>query len=192
MALFPFTTVRLTLRPLRMADAPRVGSFANDPEIARYTANIPYPYPKGLAEVWIAETQRNFSSGTDYALAVAWRDTDALIGVIGLKIEDYAMGGELGYWIARPFWRRGLATEACRAMVVLAFNRMGLPKLWAGVRDGNEGSLKVLRNLGFVDRGEMDYNFPAHGRTRRVRLLCLDRIMARSQQERLGAAITHC
>ena len=136
-----------------MADAPRVGSFANDPEIARYTANIPYPYPKGLAEVWIAETQRNFSSGTDYALAVAWRDTDALIGVIGLKIEDYAMGGELGYWIARPFWRRGLATEACRAMVVLAFNRMGLPKLWAGVRDGNEGSLKVLQKPGFCRSG---------------------------------------
>lgn len=177
---------------MRLSDAMRVKSFANDPEIARFAANIPHPYPDGLAELWISQAHDNLSTGRDYAVAIARRDTDELVGAIGLKVEDYAMGGELGYWIARPYWRQGLATEACRGMTVLAFNRLGLPKLWAGVQHSNEGSLRVLRNLGFADQGEMDYPFPAHGCTRRVRFLSLDRLMARSQAERLGAAITHC
>ena len=56
---------------------------------------------------------------------------------------------ELGYWIGKPFWGRGFATEAARAIVDRGFSELGLRGIHAVYFDGNARSEKVLAKLGF-------------------------------------------
>src|SRR5207237_411231 len=52
-------------------------------------------------------------------------------GVITLHLNHRAKNAELGYWVARPYWREGYAMEAARAMVGFAFEARNLPRVWA-------------------------------------------------------------
>ena len=107
-------TERLILRPLRPEDAPAVERYCGNWKVARMTSRIPHPYPEGLAVDWIAGLD---GSGGAYRFAIECEGE--LVGVIGLermRSDDF----EIGYWIAEPWWGRGLATEAARRVVAFA------------------------------------------------------------------------
>ena len=74
-----------------------------------------------------------------------------------LKAENRYIGycgvygqGVLGYYLARPYWGRGLATEAARALVEFGFRELGLARIRASVEVGNDASRHILETLGFV------------------------------------------
>jgi len=150
------TTARLILRPLALADAADVQRLAGRFEVAGTTANIPYPYPDGAAEAFIA------------AQAAAWRDDGpvtwaitregALIGCIGLQLVARAHGRvSLGYWIAHEEWNRGYATEAARPVVAWAFAE-GWHRVEATHLTRNPASGRVMQKLGMRYEGRMrDY-----------------------------------
>ncbi len=186
---FPLETDRLSLRCLEPADAGAVESYAADRAVARHLANVPYPYPVGLAAAWIEESRRNIGRGDDYALAVTARGRGALVGTVHLKVPDYREGGEIGYWIGRPFWGRGYATEAVRTVVVFAFNRLGLHRVWAAVRPDNPASARVVEKAGLEPAGTGDYDFPAQGGRKPVVFYALTRSAAATAPA-LGAVIS--
>ena len=73
---------------------------------------------------------------------------DGLVGVAGIK-----PGGEVGYWIAAPFWSTGFATEALEAIVAFAMTS-GIERLEACVFQDNPASARVLAKAGFtIDPG---------------------------------------
>jgi RimJ/RimL family protein N-acetyltransferase len=55
----------------------------------------------------------------------------------------------LGYYLAREYWGRGLATEAVRALVDYGFRELGLTRIVASVETGNDASKHILEKLGF-------------------------------------------
>lgn len=57
--------------------------------------------------------------------------------------------GTLAFYIAKPFWNRGYATEAGRAFIEFGFEELGLKRIVAHVQAGNEASVHVLKKLGF-------------------------------------------
>ncbi len=189
MPLFPIETERLVLRALEPMDAGRVEKYASDPEIARYTANIPEPYSSGLAVSWIKEVNKDMLTRKDYAAAIAEKESGDLVGAVSLAFPDYGKGGELGYWIGRPYWGRGYASEAVKKMVVVAFNRLGLHRVWAGVLPENEASIRVMEKSGLVFEGETEYDFPARGGIKQVWIYGLNRMDAVAKRDILGAAI---
>lgn len=58
--------------------------------------------------------------------------------------------GEIGYWIGKPYWGRGLIPEAVDALLRRAFEQLGLDALWCGHYEGNLKSRRVCEKCGFV------------------------------------------
>lgn len=136
-----------------MRDADDVQHLAGDRAIADTTLNVPHPYEDGMAEEWIASLE----AGTTATYAVILADTSDLIGAISLKIDLGANTGELGYWIGRPYWRNGYATEAAVAILDYGFESIELDKIHAAHLARNPASGRVMAKAGMhYDRTELD------------------------------------
>ncbi len=112
--------------------------------------HFPHPYTLEDGEEWlraalVQDPEVNFALATDREL----------IGSIGLKLgEDvYRHAAEVGYWLGEPFWSRGIATRAVRALSDWAFADFGLLRLHAYVFGDNTASMRVLEKAGFEREG---------------------------------------
>ena len=146
-------TNRLSLRPFTLDDAATVQRLAGDEAVAATTLNVPHPYEDGMAEAWIRTHGRRFDRGEAVTFAVTLRDDGTLIGAIGLTIDDRHGRAELGYWIGKPYWGRGYATEAGRAVVRYGFEVLGLNRIQASHFEGNLASGRVMQKLGMAYEG---------------------------------------
>ncbi|MGH6735342.1 MAG: GNAT family N-acetyltransferase [Methyloceanibacter sp.] len=140
-------TERLALRPLGAADAVRLSALAGDYDVASMTGTVPHPYSESQAAEWIASVK----AGEEGVVFGIFRD-DELIGCTGYRAfgDDHA---ELGYWIGKPYWGQGYATEAVGALIGYAFDANGFDYLKAGHFTDNPASERVIRKLGFVAQG---------------------------------------
>jgi RimJ/RimL family protein N-acetyltransferase len=135
-------TERLVLRAPRHGDVKAIVRLVNDRRVAENTARIPHPYGIDDAERFIAGVNRQDGEATFAVI----RGGD-LIGVCGVEPRDHAP--EIGYWLGAPYWGRGYATEAVRAVIDHAFGAVGHGTLQAGARVGNPASRRVLEKCGF-------------------------------------------
>jgi RimJ/RimL family protein N-acetyltransferase len=142
------TTERLVLRPLELRDAARIALLAGDFDVASMTGTIPHPYNEQMAGEWIGSAL----AGEEGTVFVIERD-GALIGCVGYR-EDEKGGAELGYWLGKPYWGHGYATEASAAMVAYAFDAGGLDYLTIGHFADNPASARIIAKLGFTEQGE--------------------------------------
>ena len=128
-----------------MRDAPRVRLLAGEREVAEATAQIPHPYPDGAAEAWIASQTR---SASERSYAITLSEDGLLIGAIGLRpvADEY---GNFGYWVGRPYWGRGYATLATRALIAVGFHCLDVDELTAWHLARNAASGRVLEKCGF-------------------------------------------
>ncbi|MDH4351518.1 MAG: GNAT family N-acetyltransferase, partial [Gemmatimonadota bacterium] len=94
-----------------------------------------------------------FTAGQQVVLAVGDRATAVLVGAIGLILRPEHSRAELGYWIGRPFWGRGYATEAAGAMLRYGFETLGLRRLYACHFARNPASGRVLEKVGMRQEG---------------------------------------
>lgn len=147
------TTDQLRLRAFAASDAVAVEAAVSDVAVAEQTLSIPHPYPPGAAVDFIAATQREWSAGTVATWAVVQRDIDAVVGAAMLRFAWPHRRAEIGFWIARAAWRRGIATEAVRVVLEYGFDRLGLHRVEARRWVGNEASGRVLAKAGFRDEG---------------------------------------
>ena len=145
-------TDRLLLRPYTLADARAVQRLCGDYAVSATTL-LPYPYPDGLAEVWIASLSEGTERGAAAAFAVTLARDGALIGGARLRIEADHARGELGFWIAKSCWGRGYATEAVRALIGYGFSVLGLHRIHAMHFSRNPASGRVMAKCGMVHEG---------------------------------------
>src|SRR5580704_11984891 len=87
--LVSLTTDRLTLRPLVPADAEALHRLVNDFEVTRNLTVVPFPYPRALADEWIASTARELAEGSAYQVAITGHEgtDEMLIGVAGVRLD---------------------------------------------------------------------------------------------------------
>lgn len=156
-------TARLRLRPFGSGDAHRVQVLIDDPDIARNTLTIPHPYPAGLAERWIAGHAEEWAAGRKGVWAVCLADGE-LVGAAGLHMEPAHKRAELGYWIARAHWGRGIATEAVQALVAHAFDELALERVCAHHFTWNPASGRVLEKAGLLREGLLRAHVQKDGR----------------------------
>ncbi|MFN3727168.1 MAG: GNAT family N-acetyltransferase [Allosphingosinicella sp.] len=151
-------TERLLLRPAWAEDAPALFTAIADEGIVRNLASAPWPYLPEHAEAFVMRER-----DPRRPASLIFQRTDGapqLVGAIG--IHDTPEGDvELGYWIARPYWNRGFATEAGRAVIGFACNSLRLRRLVAGHFIDNPASGRVLRKLGFRPAGAVRSRFSA-------------------------------
>jgi RimJ/RimL family protein N-acetyltransferase len=142
-------TERLLLRPSWPEDAQELHKAISDESIVRNLASAPWPYT--IDEAVRFATTNHDERFPAFLLMLRTDGAPRLIGACGLG--EHEGEAELGYWIARPYWGLGFATEAGRAVVDVA-KAIGHKKLVASHFVDNPASGRVLRKLGFTDSGK--------------------------------------
>ena len=142
-------TERLLLRPGWGEDARALCAAIGDEQIVCNLATAPWPYELSDAQAFLSRPR----DATLPSLLVFARTGGAplLVGGCGLAAKSSGLV-ELGYWIARPFWGRGYATEAATAVVDIA-RTLRLPRLVGSHFIDNPASGRVLEKLGFEPTG---------------------------------------
>lgn len=164
-------TRRLLLRPLRAEDEFTLAAALNDFEVSRWLSRVPYPYTRGHARSFISSLAD--VSERDRICAITFKSAPGV--VIGLISYEYLEGQdapEFGYWLARPFWRRGIMTEAAKALLDHGFGQ-GIQAFASGYWNPASGAL--LRKLGFTETGSKRMPAVALGRDVDCVKLRLDR-----------------
>jgi 8-oxo-dGTP diphosphatase len=175
----PLTTERLRLRPLRADDAASLHRLVNDWEVAKTLARVPFPYPRDLADEWIASTRAQIAAGTAWHLAVTREEdgTEALLGCVGLTLDaKNPREAELGYWIGRRHWGQGLGPEAAGRLAHWALANLDIDRLVASALVDNERSAAVLLRIGFKEGGAGSQEFISRGGLMPVRLFTATRM----------------
>lgn len=146
-------TERLELRAFTQSDASVVAELCSAWEIAETTASIPHPYEQEMAEAWIQSHRASFKQGDSVAFAITRVHDARLVGAVDIHINKTNRMGEIGYWIGVPYWNRGYATEAVRAVIDYGFNYMGLNRIHARHMTKNPASGRVLQKVGMRFEG---------------------------------------
>lgn len=144
-------TERLLLRPGWIEDAPALARAIGEEAVVRNLATAPWPYGESDARDFLSQTVDPMQPR--FLIFARTGGAPRLVG--GCGISDGPDGRpEMGYWIARPYWGLGFATEAGRQLVRIA-RAMNLPRLSAGHFLDNPASGAVLRKLGFRPTGKV-------------------------------------
>jgi RimJ/RimL family protein N-acetyltransferase len=148
---WPLMTERLLLRPLQPDDVEALYSYQSRPDVCRY---IPYePRSRQTIGELIADPTRNRQAlddeGQALLLAAVSRSSHAVVGDLMLRwASRRSRSAEIGYVFSPDHWGNGYATEAARALVMMAFDGLGVHRVFARVDARNEASVRVLQRLG--------------------------------------------
>jgi len=163
-AVLPLRTGRLILRLPSPDDVADVVRLAGDPDVALVTGDIPYPLTVGTIRAWLDLVRVTHAEGTGIMLAITEAGTGAVVGTLALVWRHCWPEAELGYWIGTPFWGRGYASEAVRAVIDLGFETFDLAAVISAARDDNPASVRVLEKAGLQPDGQrMAASAPARG-----------------------------
>ena len=147
-------TERLLLRPLTALDVPVLVREAGRREIADTTISIPHPYSEEQGRQWIADTAAQFARGKVVVFSIQLKSEGNLIGTIGLRDIDLEHSqAEMGFWMAVAHWGHGYTTEAARALLAFAFERLRLNRIYAHHMVRNPASGRVLARIGMQHEG---------------------------------------
>jgi RimJ/RimL family protein N-acetyltransferase len=157
-------TERLVLRGPTPSDRDAIAGLAADINVAGQTVAIPHPYSAADAEAYV-ERVMALDWGREAAFAIEHRG----FGVVGmLGFQTSAEGRpDLGYWIGRPYWNRGYATEAVRGALKWVKRDWRKRLVVAGHFADNPASGQVLCKAGFLYTGEVALK-PSRARGRQV------------------------
>lgn len=144
------STKRLTLRQPVMGDAERIALYLNNFAVAGSLSRVPYPYHLADAKAWLRTWRPDKPAGeTGFAIDLGG---EGFIGQVGYHLD--ARGETvIGYWLAQPFWNRGITSEAVAAVIDWYFRVTAAPKIHSGVFHFNKASLAIQKKLGFIETG---------------------------------------
>lgn len=154
---------RCTIRSWQPGDAAALVRYANNRRVWRNLRDrFPHPYTARDAEEWIRRATGMLLE-THFAIAIG----EEAVGGIGLELQTdiFRRSAEIGFWLAEPFWGRGIMTEAVRAMTDFAFATFDLCRVYAGVFEWNPTSMRVLEKAGYACEGRLRKSVTKDGQT---------------------------
>jgi len=159
-------TPRLCLRGLEESDAPRLFEHASNPNMTPYVTWDNHRSIDDSRQFILNHAAEHYLQAVPEPIAVCHRDDPAdLVGMVGCTWAARAhQVMELGYWIAEPFWGRGYATEAARALIDWVFSTYTVNRIQAHFMVQNPASGKVMEKLGLQYEGTFRSAVLRHGR----------------------------
>lgn len=151
-------TPRLRLRALTADDVPSIHRLADNSEVAAGLSDLPHPYPREAAVGLVQGMARGASTGSALALGIELKQPvleDTILGIVFLISEQSHQRAELIYWLGRPYWGNGYATEAVRAVLRFGFETLGLNRVHATCFTRNPASARVMQKAGMTFEGVM-------------------------------------
>lgn len=139
-------TERLVLRSLEDRDITVIARLAGDWDVASMTARVPYPYTQDDARQWLDHLEPG-------EVVYAIDREGEMIGLTGFLPSEDGASAEIGYWIGKPFWGHGYATEAATALIRRCFAQTNFTHLTCCHFTDNPASGRVVEKLGFALAG---------------------------------------
>ncbi|MEW6411403.1 MAG: GNAT family protein [Candidatus Zixiibacteriota bacterium] len=144
---------RINLRVHRGSDAVSIFRYASDEAVSRYTF-IPHPYTIRHAHDFIKLARSTRRKKLAFHFGIEDKQNGEIIGGIGLEaIDHFHHKGEIGYWLATPYWRQGIMTEAVNLILGFCFCEVNLHRVYAHVFPENAPSSMLLEKVGFTREG---------------------------------------
>jgi ribosomal-protein-alanine N-acetyltransferase len=146
-------TPTCVLRAPEPEDADSIARHANERDIwLNLRDAFPHPYTRANADGYISHVLTQ-SPRTSFLISV----DGSAVGSISLKpgSDIERVGAEIGYWLAKEYWGRGIMTDALRALTGYAFNQLGLNRVFAVPFTHNAASARVLEKAGYAREGVM-------------------------------------
>ncbi|RYY27284.1 MAG: N-acetyltransferase [Sphingobacteriaceae bacterium] len=140
------------LREWRTGDEQSLFQSANNPKVSQYLENrFPSPYTAADAQFWVDTQIRQTEPLTNVALIIA----DEVAGGIEFILQNdiYCKSARIGYWLAEPYWGKGIMTEVLTVFTTYIFARFDVERIYAGIFSSNIASAKVLQKAGFQLEG---------------------------------------
>lgn len=150
-------TKDFTLRPFRKGDVKSLQKNINHKEIYRYTLRIPYPYTINDAKGWIALNLKLSKKKKKEEINFAIDINNEVAGGIGLR-DIKAHKAEIGYWLGKKYWNKGIMTKAVRLITDYAFKELRLCRVYAAIAPQNKASARVLIKSGYEIEGLLRKN----------------------------------
>jgi RimJ/RimL family protein N-acetyltransferase len=171
------TTERLILRDWRDSDLPAFAALSADPDVMRY-------FPAVLNEVqsndFAAQIRSRLHEHGWGFWALELRDSGEFIGMAGLNIPRVALPFmpcvEIGWRLARPYWRQGLALEAASAALEFGFTQLNLDEIVSFTALSNQRSQALMQRLGMQLDAAGEFNHPVLAADHPLRRHCLYRL----------------
>ena len=161
------------LKEWELTDAPALAEAINNPEVQKNLRDgIPYPYTVGDGESYI-QSALSAPPDSQYVWAIQWEGR--VIGSLGLfrKENIHRRTAELGYYIAEPYWGRGITARAVEEACRYVFENTDLLRLFAEPFACNAASCRVLEKAGFVFEGLLRANAVKNGAVIDMKLYAL-------------------
>jgi RimJ/RimL family protein N-acetyltransferase len=136
------------LRPVTVADAPRIQEGCSDPESQRWLGHIPAPYTLDDALEYVERRSELQATGQAVSWAIADREDDRLLGTVMWFNWTAGVECEVGYWIHPGARGRGLATRVTRLVVDHVFDTLRVQRVTAFAAAGNVASRRVIEAAG--------------------------------------------
>ncbi len=143
-------TERLILRPWREEDAEALYKYACDPDIGPIAGWAVHTSVENSLEIICTV----FAAPETYAIVL--KETNEPVGCCGIMFANSLHTAdmeqqevEIGYWIGKPYWGKGLVPEAVKAILARCFNELELKAVWCGYYEGNLKSKRVCEKCGF-------------------------------------------
>ena len=139
------------IRDWQIQDAPFIVTYANNRKIwVNLRDAFPYPYSLADAKDFISRV-----TGADPVTVFALATQSEAIGSIGLMLgkDVHRFTAEMGYWLAEPYWGKGIMTDAVQFLIAWAFRELKLHRISAEPYSTNTASHRVLEKAGFLREG---------------------------------------
>ena len=140
-------TERMRLLPWKPDDWLLLRPIASDPAVMRYISDGK-PWPDERIREFVSRQLAHFDKFGYCLRKLVHKETSEMIGFCGLQPLDGTPETEIGWWLARAWWGKGLATEAARTALHDGFERAGLERIVAVAMPANRASLHVMEKLG--------------------------------------------
>lgn len=163
---------KIHLSEITPADKPAYLKYLNERAIYENTCRISYPYTEKDADAWIARVDTQTKrEGRPINWAIRQADGELIGGIGFVDLESCSSyRAEVGYWLAKPYWNRGIMTAVVNRLCEFAFKEFKLLKITAQVFESNEGSSKVLERCGFKLEGVLQKHQLKDGKLLNVKL----------------------
>ena len=149
-------TSRLILREFSPDDDEQMFLLNSDPDVIKYTGDLPYPSVEEARNSLIQYDQyRKYNCGR---LAMITKDSSEFLGWCGLKYVEDAKETDLGFRLHKKYWNKGYASEAGNACLKYGFTTLDLPVIIAHAMNENKASIHVLEKLGMKFTKEFDFD----------------------------------
>lgn len=149
----------ISLSQTTMNDCHAMVNYLTEKEIYNTTLNIPFPYTIKDAEYIVDYFDKSL---IEYGRLVNWairNSNHQLIGVIGFHNGIKSHKSEIGYWLAKPYWGKGIMTDVLQSVCQYAFQQFNLIRITATIFEHNLASQKVLEKCNFVLEGNCLTNY---------------------------------